>query len=52
MVRGGIDPPTSGFSYPYQLFRYIPRGVSTSQNQDFVEPTDTHRDPLRRYLGT
>ena len=41
MVRGGIDPPTSGFSDPYPLFRYIPVGVNTLQNKGFVKPSDT-----------
>ena len=41
VVRGGIDPPTSGFSDPSRLFQCIPGGVATSQNQGFVESSDT-----------
>ena len=41
VVRGGIDPPTSGFSDPYRLFHYIPVDASTSQNQGSVTPSDT-----------
>ncbi len=41
VVRGGIDPPTSGFSDRYPLFQYIPVGADTSQNQGVVTPTET-----------
>ena len=41
VVRGGIDPPTSGFSDPYRLFHYIPVGVNALQSMGFLISTDT-----------
>ena len=33
VVRGGIDPPTSGFSDPSRLFQCIPGGVAVTRSE-------------------
>ena len=39
VVRGGIDPPTSGFSDPYGMFRYVSVHLNGLRFKGFVRRT-------------